>query len=129
MAETQPLVLVVNEDGAMRDALQFALRLEGIEVHVHANGADLLADVDLRRGGCLILNDRMPNMDGFEVMNFLRDHHIALPAILLTSVANSALRARAATAGVRLVLEKPILDNALVDGVMRILSRNNVPAK
>jgi FixJ family two-component response regulator len=129
MAETKPLVLIVNDDEAMRNALQFALRLEGIEVHVHANGADLLADLDLRRGGCLIMNDRMPHMNGFEVMNFLRDNEISLPAILLTSVANTALRARATNAGVCLVLEKPILDNALIEGVMSILSYKNMPAK
>jgi len=116
-----PLVLVVNDDEAMRNALQFALRLEGIEVHAHHAGVDLLADCDLPRADCLILNDRMPQMDGFEVLHALRARAIRLPVILLTSVASAMLRARAAAAGVRLVLEKPILDNALVEGVLRIL--------
>jgi FixJ family two-component response regulator len=120
--DQQPLVLVVNDDEAMRNALRFALQLEGVEVHVHGDGADLLADLDLHRASCLILKDRMPDMDCFEVMKNLRARGAALPTILLTANATSALNARAAAAGARLVLEKPILDNALVEGVLSILA-------
>ncbi len=127
MSDRQPLVLVVNDDEAMRSALQFALRLEGVEVHVHHDGVDLLADRDLHRAGCLILKDRMPHMDGLEVMEYLRAQAIPVPAILLTSAATIGLRARAAAADVRLVLEKPILDNALVEGVLMILDRKTAP--
>ncbi|MDR3522149.1 MAG: response regulator [Acidocella sp.] len=121
MPDRLPLVLVVNDDEAMRNALQFALQLEGVEVHVHGEGADVLADRDLSRASCLILKDRMPRMDGFELLDCLQARDISLPAILLTSAATVRLRARAIAAGVQLVLEKPILDNALVDGVMTIL--------
>jgi two-component system response regulator FixJ len=60
-------------------------------------------------------------MDGFEILDNLRMRGIAIPAILLTSHATTVLRARATAAGVRLVLEKPILDNAVVDGVFSLL--------
>src|SRR3978361_1010645 len=79
------LVLIVDDDQAVRDALQFALRLEGLCVHVHSGGAALLADPDLNRAGCVILGDRMRPMDGFSLLSRLKDRDISLPAIMLTS--------------------------------------------
>src|SRR5271157_4159307 len=100
MAEARPLVMVVNDDAAMRDALQFVLRLEGLDVHVHAGGDALLASRDLPRTKCLILKDRLPGMDAFEVLQHLRERELSLPVILLTSAASPALRGRAQAAGV-----------------------------
>jgi two-component system, LuxR family, response regulator FixJ len=121
MADRRQLVLIADDDQAVRDALQFALRLEGLCVHVHSGGAALLADPDLSRAGCVVLGDRMRLMDGFTVMGTLKDRDIGVPAIMLTSHATARVRARADAAGVRQVLEKPLLDNALMEGILAIL--------
>jgi len=121
-AEARPLVMVVNDDAAMRDALQFVLRLEGLDVLVHADGAALLASRDLPRTKCLIVKDRLPGMDAFEVLQRLRERELSLPVILLTSAATPALWGRAQAAGVWMVLEKPILDNRLVEAVTSVLA-------
>jgi FixJ family two-component response regulator len=117
----QPLVLIAYDDEAVRDAFQFVLRLEEIEVHAHGDGAQLLEDRELGHADCLILRDRMPQMDGFELLHRLHARKIALPAILLMGAATPALQVRAAAAGVCLVLQTPVMDNALVEGVLRIL--------
>ena len=122
MSDRRRLVLIVDDDQAVRDALQFALRLEGLCVHVHSGGAALLADPDLGRAGCVILGDRMRQMDGFTLLNTLKARDISLPAIMLTSHATARVRARADAAGVRMVLEKPLLDNALVENIRSILN-------
>ena len=122
MSDRRRLVLIVDDDQAVRDALQFALRLEGLCVHVHSGGAALLADPDLGRAGCVILGDRMRQMDGFTLLRNLKDRDISLPAIMLTSHATQKVQARADAVGVRKVLEKPLLDNALVDNIRSILS-------
>jgi len=122
MAEARPLVMVVNDDAAMRDALQFVLRLEGLDVHVHADGAALLASRDLPRTKCLILKERLPGMDAFEVLEQLRARELSPPAILLTSVASPALCGKARAVGIWKVLEKPILDNRLVEAVADALA-------
>lgn len=121
MADQRKLVLIVDDDQAVRDALQFALRLEGLRVHVHSGGAALLADPDLSQAGCVILGDRMKRMDGFALLGNLRARNLSLPTIMLTSHATPSVRARADAAGVRTVLEKPLLDNALVDNIRTIL--------
>ena len=122
MADRRKLILIVDDDQAVRDALQFALRLEGLCVHVHSGGAALLADPDLSRAGCVILDDRMPQMDGFALLSNLRAQNISLPTIMLTSHATPRVRARADAAGVSKVLEKPLLDNVLMDNIRSILS-------
>ncbi|MEA2740519.1 MAG: hypothetical protein QOH05_3826 [Acetobacteraceae bacterium] len=121
MAERRDLVLIVDDDQAVRDALQFALRLEGLCVHVHGGGAALLADPDLSRAKCVILGDRMRQMDGFALLRTLGSRDISLPAIMLTSHATPTLRARADAVGVRKVLEKPLLDDALMVNIRSIL--------
>jgi two-component system response regulator FixJ len=121
MADGRNLVLIVDDDQAVRDALQFALRLEGLCVHAHSGGAALLDDPDLNRAGCVILGDRMRPMDGFALLKSLQARDPGLPAIMLTSHATPRIRARAEAAGVRKVLEKPLLDNTLVDDIRTIL--------
>ncbi|MGD0102920.1 MAG: response regulator [Rhodopila sp.] len=122
MSDRRRLVLIVDDDQAVRDALQFALRLEGLCVHVHSGGAALLADPDLSRAGCVVLGDRMRQMDGFTLLRNLKDRDISLPAIMLTSHATQKMQARADAVGVRKVLEKPLLDDALMDNIRSILS-------
>ncbi len=125
MAERRTLVLIVDDDQAVRDALQFALRLEGLCVHVHSGGAALLADPDLSRAGCVILDDRMRQMAGFALLSKLQDRNIRLPTIMLTSQATPGIRARADAAGVSKVLEKPLLDNVLLDNIRSILTASH----
>ena len=121
MAFQRDLVLIVDDDKAVRDSLQFALLLEGLCVHVHCGGTGLLADPDLSRARCLILDDRNPCMDGFALLGRLQALNLSLPAILLTSHATPRIKARADAAGIRMVLEKPLLDNSLADNIRLIL--------
>jgi two-component system, LuxR family, response regulator FixJ len=116
------LVLIAADDQAVRDALQFALRLEGFGVRTYPDSEGLLADAGLTRAACVILDDRKPHLDGFEVMARLRERELNAPVILLASYATARLRTRAATAGFRAVLEKPLLNNILLDTLRAILS-------
>jgi FixJ family two-component response regulator len=109
--------MIVNDDAAMRDAMQFALCLEGAEVRLHETGAGLLADPLLPACACLVLKYHLDGMDGLEILRQLRARALDMPAIVLTSNATPALRAKAEAAGVWLLLEKPIMDGALVNAV------------
>jgi two-component system, LuxR family, response regulator FixJ len=122
MSAGRHLVLIVDDDKAVREALQFSLRLEGINVRTHAGGLELLADPELPCASCVILDDRMPDMDGFEILRELQLRDISSPTILLTGNATPGLQLRAAAAGARMVLEKPFLNNGLVENVLTILS-------
>ena len=121
MGESPRNVLIVDDDKAVRDALEFALRLHGFDVHVYGGGAELLAGDKLARAGCLIVDDSMPGMGGLELIERLRAQDVSVPAILITSHATDRLHARAAMAGVRVVLEKPFLEYALTASIQTIL--------
>src|SRR3978361_666956 len=93
MSDQRQLVIIVDDDQAVREALQFALRLEGLCVHVHSGGASLLADPDLGRAGCVILDHRMPRLDGFALLSTVQARAPDVPAIMLTSRATAQDRA------------------------------------
>ncbi len=114
-------VMVVDDDDAVRQSLQFALELEGLEVEAYRSGQQLLAKEHMPDKGCLVVDYYMPAMDGVELLNRLRLRHVDLPAILITAKATGEIRQRALQAGFRQVLEKPLEDSALIDGIRRLL--------
>jgi two-component system response regulator FixJ len=116
------VVLVVDDDLAVRESLKFVLGLEGLEVHACACGADLLDHPQLMHAACLVLDYQMPEMDGFEVLSALKTRDCRVPVILITSNATAGVRRRAALAGVRNVVEKPLLDSALIESIADILN-------
>ena len=122
MIEERTLVMVVDDDLAVRESLKFALELEGMKVRVLGSGAELLAHPDLPRAQCLILDYKMPGMDGFEVLEHLAHRNLRLPVILIASHATEALRRRAAALDIRRVLEKPLSDGALADSIRDAVS-------
>jgi two-component system response regulator FixJ len=121
MNSQSDIVLVVDDDLAVRESLKFALELEGLVVHACGSGMELLRHPDLSRARCLVLDYRMPVIDGFEVIEHLSALQVALPVILITSAATDALRERASKAGVRYVVEKPLSDSALLENIHDVL--------
>jgi two-component system, LuxR family, response regulator FixJ len=105
----------------VRESLKFALEQEGLQVDACAGGADLLAHPQLMRADCLVLDYQMPGMGGFEVLQALKTRDCRVPVILITGNATPGLRRRAAIAGVRHVVEKPLLDSALIESIADIL--------
>ncbi|WP_414473721.1 response regulator transcription factor [Microvirga sp. M2] len=118
-------VIVVDDDAAVRQSLKFALELEGMEVRTYESGAELLADPELPTSGCLVVDYYMPAMNGVELMDRLRGRLVRLPAILITARMTDDMRRRAASSGFRQVIEKPLEDSTLLDGIRGAL---NTPA-
>ena len=111
-----PTVLVVDDDPAVRGSLQFCLEVQGYRVKTYSCGADILDDVDLPVSGCLVIDYRLPDINGLDVLAQLRHRNITLPAILVTTHPNQLVRARAKAAEVR-IIEKPLLNEALFEGI------------
>jgi two-component system, LuxR family, response regulator FixJ len=114
-------VIVVEDDEAVRNSLKFSLELEGLEVRAYEGGTQLLADTTIPTDGCLVVDYYMPAMTGLELVGFLRRRHVDLPAILISAKVTDDMRRRAAQAGIRQVLEKPLEDSSLIDSIRRAL--------
>ena len=114
---SQPLILVADDDRAVRESLKFSLELEGLEVRVFDGGPDLLAEPRLADARCIVLDYRMSPMDGLAIMNKIKARDLKAPVILIATHATNRLRRRAADLGIYHIIEKPLLDTSLVDGI------------
>lgn len=123
MPKQSGTVLLVDDDAAVRSAIKFSLEMEGFTVRLYDKAAALLADENLPTRACLVVDLRMPGMDGLEMVDALRARHVELPAILIVSErASPQLRRRARQSGVGEVLEKPLSDSALIESIRHVFS-------
>ena len=122
LSRPPPVVAVVDDDAAVCNSLKFALELEGFAVRTYASGAELLRAADIAGCDCFVVDERMPGMNGLEVIAKMRDRHISAPAILIISQPSVRLTARAARSHVPIV-EKPLLENTLVDKIREACGR------
>ena len=112
-------VYLVDDDRAVRDSLKFTLELDGMAVRTWDSGSRLLSDGDMAAADCLVLDCKMPGLDGFAVVDALAGRRVRLPIIMMTAPVTLALERRAHRAGVYCVLEKPLLDGVLSATVRR----------
>jgi two-component system, LuxR family, response regulator FixJ len=116
LSAQSPTIAVVDDDPAVRNSLKFSLELEGFTVRAYRSAAELLNAGELGDCRCYVIDQRMPDMNGIDLIGRLRERRIATPAILVISQPNEILSARAAKARVPIV-EKPFLSNMLVDKI------------
>jgi two-component system, LuxR family, response regulator FixJ len=117
-----PVVVIVDDDLAVCNSLQFSLELEGFVVRAYGDAAEFL-EADETACDCLVIDQRMPGMSGMELITRLRALNVRTPAILLVSQSNSAVAARAAAAAVPIV-EKPLFGNALLEQIRKACGRD-----
>ncbi|PZR87936.1 MAG: response regulator [Stutzerimonas stutzeri] len=117
-------VIIVDDDLAVLRSLKFALEIEGLDVRIYGDAQSLLLDDDVPARGCLVIDYAMAGMDGFELIDRLRRRDVRLPAILMTGLPSREVRERARRAGFCKVLEKPLHDSALLDGIRSALRQS-----
>jgi FixJ family two-component response regulator len=116
-------ILVVDDDPAVRNSLQFLLEVEGFPVRTYSNGDELLKEATLPERGCLVIDYQLPGISGLELIAQLRGRKVALPAVLVTTRPNAIVRSRAAEAGVP-IIEKPLLTEDLFQCIQTMLAED-----
>jgi two-component system response regulator FixJ len=117
-----PLIVLVEDDASVRQALTFALRIEGFGVAVYESAEALLQAVDLPAAGCLVLDQNLPGALGTDALALLRQRGLTCPAILITTQPKPEVRIAAAGLDAR-ILEKPLLGGELPAAIREILER------
>lgn len=127
MLADPPIVCVVEDDAAVRNALKFSLEVEGLEVRVYGGAQCLLDDPGLPSCRCLVVDYRMPAIDGLELVGVLRMRGIGAPIIMITGRATRDLRVRAGKLGIHRVIEKPLPDGDLLSAIRGAIGNEGAP--
>lgn len=112
IASVKSVVVIVDDDRAVRSSLAFSLLTEGFSVRSYGSGTELLMDIPFDTAGCLVIDYQLPGMNGLDLLEELRRREVKAPAILITTHPSAAVQARAAVTGT-IVIEKPLLGDAL----------------
>jgi two-component system response regulator FixJ len=110
----KPTVYVVDDDADVLGSLRFLLEADGFAVRTFRNGPALLNAVRLTGVDCFVIDYKMPDINGIDLVNRLRNRDITTPIILITGYPDENISARAAAAGIRRVVQKPLLEESLV---------------
>ncbi len=122
---TKPMIYVVDDDSDVLGSLQFLLETDGFAVRTFKSGAALLGDQAPDHADCFVIDYKMPNMNGLDLVKRLRNRDISAPVILITGYPDEQIPERAASAGVHHVLRKPLLDESLISHIKSALGERD----
>ncbi|UYY76730.1 response regulator FixJ [Sphingomonas sp. R1] len=116
-------VHLVDDEESVRRSTSFLLRTSGYDVDTYASGVAFLDKVQDARPGCILLDVRMPEMDGIEVQAELAKRGVKLPVIVLTGHGDVGTAVAAMKGGAIDFLEKPFDRDALLEALERGFER------
>ena len=111
------LVHLVDDDPAIRRSVGFMLKTSGHQVESYESGEALLKEAAGLEQGCILLDIRMPGMDGLEVQQSLQEKGVTLPVIIMTGHGDVSLAVKAMKAGAVDFIEKPFEKDALLSSL------------
>ncbi|MGE0579780.1 response regulator transcription factor, partial [Reyranella sp.] len=115
--EDEPLVVIIDDDASVREALSELILSAGLRPRSFASTRELLDASVLDRPGCLILDVRMPGASGLDLQRHLASSGNPKPIIFLTGHGDIPMSVQAMKAGAVDFLTKPVRDQALIDAV------------
>lgn len=119
--EERPTVFVIDDDSHICEGITGMLAGRGWAVETYSTCEAFLAEFRPGRQSCLLVDCRLPGMDGFELLHLLRDGDVNLPAIMITGYGDVPTAVEAMKSGAIDFIEKPIAAEALVFSVERAL--------
>ena len=119
-----PTVFVVDDDADICDSLRELLDAAGIAVETYSDGESFLSQYDRARPGCLLLDIKMPGLDGLDLQDRMNQAGHTIPILILTGYADVSLVVRAVKAGALDVLEKPLKPDQLIERVKYALQED-----
>jgi FixJ family two-component response regulator len=119
LAEPHPIVLVIDDDLSVREALTALFQSVGLQVEPFASGPEFLQHKLPDAPCCLVLDVRLPGISGLDFQANLAAAGIDIPIIFITGHGDIPMSVRAMKAGAFEFLTKPFRDQDLLDAVQR----------
>src|SRR5262245_1357166 len=120
-----PLISVVDDDDSVRESLRGLIRSVGFAVAVFASADEFVSSDELRNTDCLILDVRMPGMNGLDLQRHLAATDHQIPVVFITGHGDEEARQRALNAGAVDYLLKPFSEEALLNAIDAVLSKGD----
>lgn len=124
MVEASDLVFIVDDDEAVRKSLARLLRSAGVAVETFASAAEFSARKAYLGIGCVVLDVRMPGLDGMGLQALLTERGFDLPIIFLTGHGDIPMSVQAMKRGAFDFLTKPVDEEVLLSAIRQALVRN-----
>jgi len=124
MTDIQQTVYVVEDDEAVRDSLELLLKSDGKPVQTYESANAFLKDYSDKMAGCIVLDIRMPGMDGMELQKRLNEKHSILPIIFVTGHGDVPMAVDAMKEGAVDFIQKPYREEALLEKIEAALEQD-----
>jgi FixJ family two-component response regulator len=118
-----PLVCVVDDDASMADSTRYLVRSFGFRAEAFGSAREFLSSSLVKETRCLILDVRMPGMDGLELQRHLANFNKGIPIVFVTARANDNERRQAMGEGAVNFLRKPCSEDDLFAAIQAALNR------
>jgi FixJ family two-component response regulator len=124
VSEDQPVVVIIDDDPDIRDALQGLLETVDLRAAPFATAAEFLAGKRPEGPCCIVLDVRLPGLSGLDFQQELARENIPIPVIFITGHGDIPMSVRAMKAGAVEFLTKPLHDQDLLDAIHAALRRD-----
>ena len=115
--KTAPLISVVDDDDSMREALESLLKSVGYRTAIFASAQDFLQASERNETNCLILDVRMPGMNGLELQEKLAAENSRVPIVFISANSESGEKEQALARGADDYLYKPLSEDTLLGAI------------
>ena len=119
-----PIVMVVDDDTGVRNAMRILLKSVGLDATLYASAQEFLAAYQPSQPGCLVLDIRMPGMSGLELQQQLNLQGAVIPVIFMTGHGDIPMAVEAMQHGAFDFLQKPFRDQDLLDRIQRAIAKD-----
>jgi FixJ family two-component response regulator len=123
-SDQKAVVHVVDDDASMRDALQDLFHSIGLETRTYATARDCLATAVSDAPGCLVIDIRLPDVNGLDFQAQLTETGVRLPVVIMTGYGDIPMSVRAMKRGAVDFLPKPFKDQDMLDAVLAAIERD-----
>jgi len=115
---------IIDDDRMARESLKWLIESAGLPVQVFDHGLEFLEQADASMAGCVLLDVRMPDINGMELLSKLKQHDIIMPVIIVTGHADVAMAVRAMKTGAFDFIEKPYNDALMLERVQSAITQD-----
>lgn len=120
---TRRMIHIVDDEEAIRRSAGFMLKTSGYAVSTYVSGDAFLQAAKDAEPGCVLLDVRMPGMDGLEVQKIMAERGIAMPVVVLTGHGDITVAVRAMKGGAVDFIEKPFEKAVLLTAITAAFER------